>query len=149
MTSSNVDDQIRQLYFTVKQKKAEVEAATAKPQWLTNCVFRFELDQNSKAYNIQVADENTIVQIAGFLMNQRELHQKGLAALALEEAPFTWGGYSLEDWLTDLKTRVSRLRLSDKKQELATLEKRLKKILPPELERQLELEEILQSTALQ
>lgn len=145
---SNTDDQIKQLYYTVKTKKAEVEAATAKPQWVTNCAFRYDLEQLEKVYNIQVVDEAIASHIAGFLIIQSKIHEEGSKALGTNK-PFRWGGFTLEDWLTDLKTRVSRLLLADKKKELAELEKRLAKILPPELERQLELEEILKSSALQ
>jgi hypothetical protein len=43
---------------------------------------------------------------------------------------------------TDLKTRLSRLSISTKKSELATLEKRLNNLMSADLKTQLELNEI-------
>lgn len=152
MTSSNPapsqEDQIRQLYYTVKQKREEVEAAEARPTWRTNCAFRFEADQNSKVYNLQTADKDTLLLIAGTLIQKEDAYIKGAEALEVKST-FKWLGYSVEDWMTDLKLRMNKLELSTKKAELARLEKKLNLILPESLRVQIELDEILQSDALQ
>lgn len=156
MTSSNPssnqplsqDDQIRQLYYTVKQKREEVETAEARPTWHTNCAFRFEADQNSKVYNLQTADKDTLLLIAGTLILKEDAYIKGAEALEVKST-FKWLGYSVEDWMTDLKLRMNKLELSTKKAELARLEKKLNLILPESLRVQIELDEILQSDALQ
>ena len=142
------DDQIRQLYYTVKQKREEVEAAEARPTWRTNCAFRFEADQNSKVYNLQTADKDTLLLIAGTLLYREEIYAKGVEALGVK-SKFTWLGYSVEDWMTDLKLRMNKLELSTKKAELAKLEKKLNAILPESLRVQIELEEIMQSDIFQ
>lgn len=147
-----IDTKIKELYYTVQNKKKEIEAISVKPSWVTNCAFRYEADFNYPAtttINIQtVNDIDVLVNIAGWLTLQEERHTKGLEKLNLPSKPYTWLGYTVEEWVADISTRISRLSLADKKKELAILESKLKAILPPEFERELAMEDILNSDLL-
>ena len=55
---------------------------------------------------------------------------------------FDWLGFSLEAWISDIKTRVNKIDISKKRDELEKLETRLNSLISPELRNQMELEEI-------
>lgn len=146
--NTNQDQVIRELYYKVQEKKAEVELISSKPNWVTNCAFRYDNKLND-IFNIQtINDLDTLIHIVGWLTYQEDLYNKGLKVLGLSERQYTWLTYTTEQWITDIKTRINKISLVDKKKELSTLETRLKKILPAEFERQLELEAIMQSDSL-
>jgi hypothetical protein len=69
------------------------------------------------------------------------MHTRATEILGLDNK-FTYLGYTLNEWTIDLKTRLSRLSISTKKSELATLEKRLNNLMSADLKTQLELDEI-------
>jgi hypothetical protein len=146
--NTNQDQVIRELYYKVQEKKAEVETVSSKPNWVTNCAFRYDNKPND-IFNIQtINDLDTLVHIAGWLTYEEDLYNKGLKVLGLPEKQYTWLTYTPEQWIKDINTRINKINLVDKKVELRVLESRLKKILPPEFERQLELEAIMQSDSL-
>ena len=62
--------------------------------------------------------------------------------LQVEAPPFEWTGFPVKDWLEDIKTRIDKLQIQSKKAKLETLEKRLNKIVSPELRAQMELDAI-------
>lgn len=146
--TTNQDNIIRDLYYTVQRKKAEVESLSSKPNWVTNCAFRYE-SNSSEIINIQTVNKiDTLIHIVGWLSYQEEMYNKGIKLLNLPEKPFLFLGHTVDQWITDITTRVDRLSIADKKKELSELDTRLKKILPPDFERQLELEAIMNSDSL-
>ena len=64
--------------------------------------------------------------------------------LGPDEKPpaFTWNGYSVLDWLHDIKLRVGQIRIKAQREKLQELEARLDKIISPERRRELELQAI-------
>lgn len=146
--TTNQDNIIRDLYYTVQRKKAEVESLSNKPNWVTNCAFKYD-STSSEVINIQTVNKiDTLIHIVGWLSYQEEMYNKGIKLLNLPEKPFLFLGYTVDQWITDITTRVDRLSIVDKKKELNELDTRLKKILPPDFERQLELEAIMNSDSL-
>lgn len=148
-TGEPIDNRIRELYYRVKQMKEEIEETT-KSSWITNCVFRKDPNHPENFTNIQVAGKLEIIALTSFLLGMEAAWGNALRELGLPEdsLPFLCSGYSVQDWLTDFKTRLARLQVDDKKRELAKLETKLNAILSPEFKRQLELEEILSSDLL-
>ena len=147
-TNTNQDQVIRDLYYKVQSKKAEIETISNKPNWVTNCAFRFD-SKLTEVINIQtINDLDTLIHMAGWLGHQEDIYNKGLKLLNLPKKQYIWLTYTSAQWITDINTRINKINLVDKKIELATLENRLKKILPPDFERQLELEAIMMSDSL-
>lgn len=136
----NTDKQVMDLYDIVQNKKKEI-AKAEKPNWLTNCSFGFGQDSNVRV-NIQtVADPNKMVELLAFLYVQRNAFEEAAKDLGVK-ATFKWFGFSVEDWKQDFQTRLNKILISKKKQELEVLESRLNSLISPELKRKLELEEI-------
>lgn len=101
--------------------------------------------------NIQtVNDINTLTEIAGWLYLRELTIKAGRKKLKLpyKDYKLSWLGYTVDEWQTDISTRINKINLADKKKELAILEAKLKAILPPEFKRELALEDILNSELL-
>lgn len=146
--STNKDEVIKELYYKIQSKKNEIETSSAKPYWVTNCAFKYDSKSN-EVINIQTSsDKGTLIHIAGWLIHQEELYYKGLKALDLKEEEYKWLGFTTEQWITDINTRISKITLGDKKKELKVLEDKLDKILPPAFRIELELETIMNSDTL-
>tara|TARA_R110000772_G_scaffold17946_3_gene49994 strand:+ start:143673 stop:144110 length:438 start_codon:yes stop_codon:yes gene_type:complete len=139
---ANTNDKVVQELFKVVQKKKEEISSAERPNWVTNCAFRYDLS-SSKSVNINtIGDVNVIVEAMAQLLQRQGSHAEAMKQLNVKATPFTWFGYSVEDWKTDFKTRINKIQISSKKTELATLESRLNKLISPELRTQLELEDI-------
>jgi hypothetical protein len=127
----------------VKRRRAEIAKAD-RPQWLTNSAFSFVEGMSSQVINLKVVSNiRDLIMIAAFL-KERETHYAGAAKeLGVESPPaFTWNGFSVSDWIEDLKTRIAKIQIATKQQKLAALESRLEAVISPELRRDMELAEI-------
>lgn len=148
-----IDTKIKELYYTVQAKKKEIEAISSKPNWVTNCAFRYDNVYNlaSNIINIQtINDINVLTEIAGWLYLRELTIKAGRKKLKLpyKDYKLSWLGYTVEEWQADITTRINKISLADKKKELAVLEAKLKAILPDEFKTELVLEDILKSDLL-
>lgn len=147
--SDNTDKLVLELFNKVKQKQKEI-ASVEKPKWKTHCSF--STDSNSDAIkdrvNIQtIADINRLVDIYGFLCHKQELFLKSAKALGVKVAGFKWMGFSLNDWEDDIKARIDQVGVTQKKEELKALEKRLDALITTEQRREMELAAIQKELA--
>lgn len=135
------DEQVQALFKIVQAKKAEI-AKTEKPSWETNCAFRYNPNSASLDANIQtISKASELVGIAAFLIEKEAAFQKANKILGTD-IQFKWLGFSLDAWMTDIKTRLNKVEISKKKEELEKLETRLNSLISPELRNQMELDEI-------
>lgn len=144
--ADTIDSKITELFGVLNKKKAEVEAAEgeSKKKWITNCSFP-SVFGNTQPINIQTQTESALVELLSDLMVHDEHMRKAAELLGVEYKSGTWGGFSIDAWIEDFKTRVAKIQLAAKKAELIQLEKRLDAIVSPEQRRQLELESIMKS----
>lgn len=132
------DQIVKELFDKLQAKKAEV-ANAEKPHYITGGIFRYS-DTNSAATDIMtVSDERKLVSILAFLKEREKSYNEAAAELNVK-SPFTWLGFSVEDWKKDILTRVSILQLAQRRRELSDLEKRVDDIISPELKRSMEIE---------
>jgi hypothetical protein len=124
-------------------KKKEAIGKAEKPNWKTNCSFSYShIENGSSRINLQV--ENNIpklIHILAFLMAMSDSFIKGCNVLGLNEQ-FTWYSYTLEDWQSDIETRITKIQLKKEKDSLEEIEKRLSNLISPELRAQIEMEEL-------
>lgn len=136
------DKLIQQLSKIVEEKKAEISKIEKKPTWLTNCAFRYSED-TSKVLNLNtVSDTSKLVSALSLLLSKQGEYDKACELLGVNNEGFKWFGYSVEDWVTDFKTRIGKIELTSKKKELAEIEAVLENKLSKELKDKLELEAI-------
>lgn len=143
MSNNTIDTKITELFGVLSKKKEEVAEAekTSKQKWKTNCAFP-SVFGNTQPINIQSQSESALIELLADLLIHQEYQRKATIMLGSNTAQIQWGGFPIEDWIEDFKTRVAKIQLQDKKKELAQLEKRLDAIVSPEQRRLMELEAI-------
>lgn len=142
--TNNTDAVVLQLLAKVEEKKKQIGSAE-RPSWITNCSFGFDPNNNNRI-NIQVVRElETLVEIHAFLTSKYGHYQASLKELGIseKEAPFKWLGFTFDQWVSDIQTRINGLRIKSKRDELAKLEERVNALVSPEQRRKIELEKLM------
>ena len=128
------DKAVLLLIDKVSEKKEQIESAQ-NPQWETNCNLKIDGE------NVNLRTVQTVEQLVNIAANVKVL-QLGYEA-AIEElggdTEFKYSGYTTEQWMADIKTRLSKLNIDKEKKNLSKLEQRLDKIISPELRAEMEL----------
>lgn len=143
--TTNTDAVVLQLLAKVEEKKKQIGSAE-RPSWITNCSFGFDPNNSNARINIQVVrDLEALVEIHAFLTSKYGHYQASLKELGIaeKEAPFKWLGFTFEQWVSDIQTRINGLRIKSKRDELAKLEERVNALVSPEQRRKIELEKLM------
>lgn len=140
--NQNIDQKIADLFQVLNEQKKEVELTeqTSKRSWVTNCSFKHK----GEIINLQTASVPALTQMLADLLIQEDYVKKASAILEVETQN-QYSGFTFAQWKEDCIKRIAIIRIKDKKQKLAELEKRLSAIVSPEQRRQMELEEITKS----
>ena len=139
--AKKTDNTTIKLIEEVQKRKAEI-AKAEKPNWQTHCSFSYD-GGGSKGINLHVEkDVGKLVCIAAFLRDKEKSYKETADILGIEAPPFTWSTFKVSDWLQDIKTRITKIQIFDKKKKLESLEARLNKIISPELRAKMELDAI-------
>jgi hypothetical protein len=150
MAAKNSEDAlVLKLIDEVKQRKAEIESIE-RPVYRTNCTFSYDdtTRTGNGSINLRTLSVRDLLSVAGFLMGRADYFVKAAIHMVLEDSPgFQWQGFSLADWLADIKTLANKSQLTSKRTNLEFLEKRLDSLVSPELRRKLELEAIQRELA--
>ena len=140
------DQIVEQMMAKLEAKRAEVNLAV-KPSYLTGGLFRYSEGSVAGAVDITtVRDERKLVEIAAFLNERSNAYVAAAEELGCE-VKFTWLSFTKEEWMTDLKTRVSVLQIAKRKAELQTLEALVNKQVSPALREAWEMAEITRTMA--
>lgn len=135
---SDIDKRVIELLGKVREKRAEIQKAS-KPSWKTHCSFDCF---TGARVNIQVVNEElTLISLVSELMLRKQNWDNACKELECIH-DFSYQGYSYDEWISDMKDRFGQILVSQKRKELAELEKRIDKLVSPEQRRKLELEEI-------
>jgi len=137
------DEQTISLLKEINKRKEEI-AKVEKPSWKTNCSFSYK-ENGQNSVNLQVEPNiRILVNIAAFLREKYRAYLDTINDLSLVDIPdFTWQGYSVSDWLSDIKSRINKIQISSKKKQLEVLESRATAIISTEMRAKLELEAIV------
>ena len=143
---AKTDKKTLELIKEVQRRKEEI-AKAEKPAWKTNCSFSYNEGSATLPINLQVESNiKTLVNIAAFLRDKEDSYVDMAQELGVIDAPeFTWNGSPVADWISDIKSRINKVQIANKKKQLETLETRLAAIVSPELRAELELEAISQA----
>lgn len=142
MAKKNNDATTMLLIAEVKKRKEEI-VGLEKPNYKTNCSFSYsENSRDSINLHTECVDRNLIMMV-GFLVQKQESYNKGILELDLSEAPnFTWHGFSVADWIHDIKLRLGKIQIASKRKQLESIQARLDAIISPEAKATMELEAI-------
>lgn len=140
---ADTDQTTLTLINEVKTRKAEI-ARSERPTYKTTCAFSYDEGKAGSAVNLQVeANVGKLIQIAAFLIQREQAYADAAQRLAVESPPaFEWGGYPVSDWFNDIRTRIGKIQIGEKRKKLEALEARLNAIISPELRAKMELEAI-------
>lgn len=137
--TSKEDDQILTLLGRVKSQKEKIERAE-KPKWLTNCMFVYE----GRTINLHTVNcVRELVKYAGRVLAVEAEIKLGLDVLSVPHEPVLYNGFPTEQWISDFRTRMSKIQVIQEKKKLEDLEARLDKLVSPEKRRELELQAII------
>ncbi len=132
------DQLVQELFDVVRSKREEILKAE-KPVYKTNLSFRF--DENSSAsVNLNVENDlKRLVQIYAFLI-EKEANFNTAAKETEVDIQFMWCNFPADDWKADIKSKINKIQINQKKVELDILEKKLDKHISPEERDRLEFE---------
>lgn len=131
------DERVQILFTALQTKKAEV-ANAERPQYITGGMFRYSESNGSSIDIISARDERKLVEILTFL-KERSIRYAEAAEQLNVDVSFTWLGFTVEEWLADLQTRVSVLQIAKRRSELKDLEEKINKVVSPELRLEMEM----------
>ncbi len=133
--SNKNDQKILDLQKKVDEKKAAL-AKTQRFSPVTNCTLAFE----GERFNLNTLDVDgctlLLVRMNTYLMSAKDL---GI------ETPVVISGYSLENWVKDLKAKLAYLQREAEKRKLQQTEKKLEALLSTEVKTELAIDEIANS----
>lgn len=131
MTNSN-DQRILELKKQIEIKKEKLgESAKFTP--VTNC----SIEVDGIRYNIQVLSKEQLIElmvkINSYLLSAKDL---GIAN------EYLISGFKVEDWVTDIKSKINVISRKDEEKLLKIMESRLLKLLTDGKKVELEIDEI-------
>ena len=144
--SKEMDKQIEDLLQKISTKKELVAKKTkqSKANWKTNCVFpaASNIFGNIEKCNISIANYRKVKNMIANLITLKESHEKVMKVLDKEEV-FEFEGYTYDEWMSDFKTRISRIEIKEETLKLDKLEKKAKALMSEDQKRKDGIEEIL------
>jgi len=136
------DEIVQELVAIVNKKREEIQKAE-RPNWITNGSFKFAKG-STDSFNLQtITDIDVFVNALSFLIDKEKSYKVACDTLGVD-SKFDWFGFSVEDWTSDFKTRITKIQLTQKKKELEIYEKELDELVSPEMRRAMKLEKITQ-----
>jgi len=142
MVKNTTDNAVMALLAKVTKKKEAIKNASKRPQWKTSCTIGKDPTTTQNRINIQtVRDENILISLWAWLMAEHA----GMCKAA-DDLGLTWDttymGYTIQDWLDDIRTMVRILKVERQKEELAELDKRVNELVSPDQRREMELKQL-------
>ncbi len=137
MAEMTHDEKVQILFNKLSAKQAEV-ANAEKPQYITDGNFRYSEGMGNTINIVTELNERKLVDILAFLKGRTKDHTEAANELGVV-ANFTWLGFTQEEWSKDLRTRISVLRVAERRSELADLEIRIFAVVSPVLRQKVEM----------
>lgn len=128
------DERILMLKEQIEEKKKELGK---QPRFspITTCLF----DYNGNKINIHtLIDVKNINQLLVYF----NMWAMSADDLGIDAEEVTWCGFSVLDWIEDLKSKKAVVEYATKKEQLSALEKKLDKLLSDDKKTELEIDAI-------
>ena len=119
--SKKADETIMELRAALLTKKAEL-LGSEKPVYKAGEFFRPDVYAQRGEFQVNIASEGQLLSGVKALLN----HKEAAKALGMQE---THAGFSVENWITDFKTRKSVLDRSENLRKVAEIEATLTPLL--------------------
>jgi len=133
MSKQNTNDEkIMQLKFQIGEKKKNLKTKK-KFSPLTNC----SIEIDGVRLNLQVLNKENLIH----LLVKLNSYLLSAVDLGLEDE-YKFSGYSIDQWITDIKLKLDILRYEEEDRKLKELERKLENMLSSEKRIELEIDEI-------
>lgn len=125
------DERIMQLKELIETKRNELAKHNKQFVPITNCLLVLD----KVTYNLHVeSSELLLVKLNMLAMSAKDLN--------IDTSDFMISGYSLDDWITDVKTILEIQKYKKEKNDLNTLEKKLTALLSEDKQIELEIDKL-------
>lgn len=129
------DETILILKKKIAEEKEKLKSMNSKFTPITNCSLEFR----DSRYNLNTLN---LSQINYLLV---ELTALSMAADSLEMLDFAISGFSLKEWIADLKNRKDIISIKERERKLKSDEEKLERLLSDEKKTELEISKIAES----
>jgi hypothetical protein len=140
----NTDQKTLDLIKDVQARKKDIAKALGKPAYTTNMSFTYFEGHRNEAINLHtISNVKALVGVVAFLREKERGYVEAGEILGVEGLPpFTWDGFSVAEWIEDIRIRLAKVQVTAKQKKLEALEARLNANISPELKAQMELDAI-------
>lgn len=83
-----------------------------------------------------------VVRLFAFLYQKYDYWRAALDKLGMKSPRFQWGGFTFDQWSSDMKNRIAVIEIQTKKNELKSIRAQLDELMSPEFKRGLKLKEL-------
>lgn len=131
MTQKN-DDRIMQLKEQIEKKRKELaESNTSRFVPITNCLLVID----KTTYNLHVdSSELLLIKLNSMRLSANDL--------GIDTSKIIISGYSLDDWISDVKNNLSIQNYRAEKRKLDSLEKQLTALLSDDKQTELQIDQL-------
>ena len=128
---SKNDDRIMELKSKIKEKREELDKHRSRFNPITNCLLVLD----DVTYNLNVnSSELLLVKLNMLAMSARDLE--------MDTSKLVISGYSLDDWIEDVKANLEVQKHKKEKKSLSVLEKELTALLSDDKQTELEIDRL-------
>lgn len=130
------DKAIMLLKKQIEEKKTNLKSSE-KFVPITNCTLTLD----ERRYNLNVLEPEVLVQ----LLMKLQSYKMAAEALNIDAGQATFSGFKVDDWLTDLQAKYTKVNREREQTRLKALEAKLHTLLSTDKQVELELEDIAAS----
>ena len=128
---SKNDDRILELKEKIEKKKLELSDKNTRFVPVTNCIMELDGETN----NLHTCDASKLA----LLLVKLSLYKKEAETLDID---FVVSGYSIDDWITDIKNKFEVTKTKAEMNSLKMMESKLDKLLSEDKKTELEIDDI-------
>lgn len=132
MNNQTNDQRILALKKQIEDKKKQLEKSQRFSP-ITNC----SIEVDGVRFNIQVLTKEQLITLM-VKLNSHLMSAKDLGVVD----EYIVSGYKVEDWISDIKSKIETLSRRDEEKSLKIMEEKLQKLLSNEKKVELEIDEI-------
>lgn len=131
------DTTIFSLLKDVEKRKKEIKEIEKPLKFQTN--GQLTLDGLNKNLHV-INDVRQLISLAAHILRLELDYETAAKVLGVDSIPvFEFCSFPVSHWIEDIKAKISKLKLSEKRVKLKQLEERLNSILSPEARQEMEL----------
>lgn len=125
------DERIMELKFHIEKKKNELANQTSRFVPITNCLLTLD----KVTYNLHVeSSEGLLIKLNMMAMSAKDL--------GLDTSKVMISGFSIDDWMEDVRNYLKAQNYKEEKKKLNNLEKQLTSLLSDDKQTELEIDRL-------